>query len=96
MDREGLDQQPNHPHVDGSLHNEWTGAQEAAKPMCFVGSHRSDPTGRPECVQLLMFRIGHHFHFKGVLTLKLDYFLFFFFLASVPFLEFLSLKHFPQ
>lgn len=84
MGRESLDQQPNHPHVDGSLRNEWTGAQEAAKPRGFVGSHRSDPTGRPTSVQLLTCRIGLHFHFKGALSPKLvlqDYFLF----VSVPF-----------
>lgn len=81
---ESLDQQPNHPHVDGSLHNEWTGSQEAVKPMGFVGSHRSDPTGRPKSVQPLTCRMGLHFHFKGVLTSKLDYFFFFFF-SPVPF-----------
>lgn len=37
MDRETLDQQPNHSQVDGSLPNEWTGAQEAVKPRGSVG-----------------------------------------------------------
>lgn len=86
MDRETLDQQPNHSQVDGSLPNEWTGAQEAVKPRGSVGSHRSDPTGRPASVRLLTRRIRLHFHFKGVLTPKLllqDYFFFFF--PSAPF-----------